>query len=191
MSGRVTPKERSLSPSEQTGLRDAQSAGQALVARNPLHDVPHLFHVVLSTGASSRSGPHSDRIPEVTIAAVLAVLLLAVISAFQIALAVGAPFGKAAWGGKHEGALPKRLRIASGIAGFFIYPVIIVVILIASDLIDVDIMREARDRLMWAFAGLFALGAIANLVSRSSVERYWAVVSLALAVCCGIIAAAL
>lgn len=52
-------------------------------------------------------------------------------------------------------------------------------------------MREARDRLMWAFAGLFTLGAIANLVSRSSVERYWAVVSLALAVCCGIIAAAL
>jgi hypothetical protein len=71
-----------------------------------------------------------------------------------------------------KGPCPKRLRIASGIAGFFIYPVIIVVILIASDLIDVDIMREARDRLMWAFAGLFALGAIANLVSRSSVERY-------------------
>ena len=83
------------------------------------------------------------------------------------------------------------MRIASGIAGFFIYPVMIIVILIASDLIDVDIMREARDRLMWAFAGLFTLGAIANLVSRSSVERYWAGVSLALAVCCGIIAAAL
>ena len=41
---------------------------------------------------------------------------LAVVAAFQVALAAGAPWGRAAWGGQHQGRLPARLRIASAVA---------------------------------------------------------------------------
>ena len=37
------------------------------------------------------------------------------IAAFQVALAAGAPFGRAAWGGSHE-RLPRKLRVASAVA---------------------------------------------------------------------------
>ncbi|MGC1206666.1 MAG: hypothetical protein WA880_01790 [Ornithinimicrobium sp.] len=38
------------------------------------------------------------------------------VSAFQVALASGAPWGAAAWGGAHSGVLPDRLRLASGVS---------------------------------------------------------------------------
>jgi hypothetical protein len=41
---------------------------------------------------------------------------------------------------------------------------------------------------MWALAALLALGALANLISRSKVERIWAPVALATAICCAVIA---
>jgi hypothetical protein len=44
---------------------------------------------------------------------------------------------------------------------------------------------------MWVLAGFFALGALANFASRSKRERLWGPVSLAIAVCCGLIAAAI
>ncbi len=42
---------------------------------------------------------------------------------------------------------------------------------------------------MWILTGFFALGTVANRVSRSRPERFWGPVSLALAICCGIAAA--
>lgn len=121
-------------------------------------------------------------------AAGLGVLLLAGIIAFQLALAFGAPLGRMAWGGQHDRVLPRRLRIASGVTAVVIYPLIVVAILGSAELIDVEFLRESAGWLMWAFAGLFALGGIANLVSRSSAERYWAPVSFGLAICCAVIA---
>jgi hypothetical protein len=37
------------------------------------------------------------------------------IAAYQVALALGAPFGSAAWGGAHPGTLPPGLRVASDV----------------------------------------------------------------------------
>ena len=122
------------------------------------------------------------------IAAVVAVCLLAVVVLFQVALALGAPYGRAAWGGRHEGTLPSRLRIASGIAAILIYPLIVVTVLEASRLTNWDVLPWDSGSLMWVLTGLFSLGGLANLVSRSPVERYWAPVSLAIAICCAIIA---
>jgi hypothetical protein len=48
-------------------------------------------------------------------AAVLAAVGFLLVACFQVALALGAPRGKAAWGGAHE-RLPNRLRIASSFA---------------------------------------------------------------------------
>lgn len=114
----------------------------------------------------------------------VAVGLLVVIAVFQIALALGSPWGKAAWGGAHEGVLPARLRVASAVAGLVVYPAIIAVVLSASGLIGADLVAGDGAVTMWVLTAIFSIGAIANLASRSRVERWWSLVSLALALCC-------
>ncbi|MFZ0013796.1 MAG: hypothetical protein WAL25_06720 [Acidimicrobiia bacterium] len=120
------------------------------------------------------------------IAAWIAVALIAVLTVFQLALALGAPAGAAAWGGSHPGVLPTRLRVASALVALFFYPVVAIELLNAAGVIDVGL--ELSPLWLWVLAGLFALGALANFASRSKVERIWGPVSLALAVCCGVIA---
>ena len=122
------------------------------------------------------------------IAATIAVGLLVVVAVFQLALALGAPLGKAAWGGAHEGVLPTRLRVVSAFVGLVVYPMIIAVILSASDLIGADLVPGSGGVTMWVLASLFLIGAIANGVSRSRAERFWAPVSLGIAICCSVVA---
>lgn len=123
-----------------------------------------------------------------TVAAIVAVALLVVIVAFQVALALGAPFGYAAWGGRNPGVLPMHLRIASGVAAVVIYPLIILAVLASAGLIDAGWLPIDRTVLMWGLAGFLALGALANFASRSPRERLWGPVALAVAICCAIIA---
>ncbi len=123
-----------------------------------------------------------------TIAAIVAAILLGVLVAFQLALALGAPWGRAAWGGAHEGVLPTRLRIASAVAGLVVYPLIIVVILASANLIDADWLPLKGPPVLWPLVGLLGLGALANAASRSRRERYWSPVALAVAICCAVIA---
>lgn len=121
-------------------------------------------------------------------AAIVAVVLLGVIVVFQAALALGAPWGAAAWGGQHPGVLPTRLRISSGAAAVLIYPTIIAVVLACAGLIGDDWLPADRPVVMWLLAGLLGLGAVANFVSRSPRERMWGPVALAIAICCAVIA---
>lgn len=122
-----------------------------------------------------------------TYAAVLAVVLVTIVAVFQLALALGAPFGKAAWGGRNEEVLPTGLRIASGIAAIVVYPFICLYVLASADLIDLEWLPIGATG-MWVLTGFFTLGTIANLASKSKIERLWAPVSLAIAVCCAIVA---
>jgi hypothetical protein len=123
------------------------------------------------------------------LAAIVAIVLLALVSVFQIALALGAPLGYAAWGGRYEGALPDRLRVASGVAGVVVYPLIGLYVLASAGSTEAGWMPGTGKTGMWILAGLFTLGTLANFASRSKRERYWGPVSLAIAVCCGIVAA--
>ena len=121
----------------------------------------------------------------------VAAALLTVVAIFQIALALGAPLGAAAWGGRHQGPLPGRLRVASALAGIVIYPLIIVYVLASAGLIAADWMPGTGAAGMWVLAGFFTLGALANFASRSKRERLWGPVSLAIAVCCGFVASSI
>lgn len=112
--------------------------------------------------------------------------LLAVLTTFQIALALGAPAGAASWGGSHPGVLPTRLRIASGLVGVFFYPPVALLILDSGGVIDIG--WDVSSLWLWVLAGLFALGALANLASQSKIERIWFPVSLVVAICCAVIA---
>ena len=124
-----------------------------------------------------------------TVAALIAVGLLAVIVVFQIALALGAPLGEMAWGGRNPGVLPTRLRIASAVVALVIYPLIAIVMLGAAGVIEAEWLPEGlRAPLMWGLAGFLALGALANFASRSPRERVWGPVALAIAACGAVIA---
>jgi len=123
-----------------------------------------------------------------TIAAIIAVVLLGVIDVFQLALALGAPLGYAAWGGQHPGVLPMRLRIASGVAALVLYPLVIVTVLGSARLIAGDWLPGGGTVVMWVLAGVLFLGALANFASRSPLERVWGPVALAVAACCAVIA---
>lgn len=122
------------------------------------------------------------------LAAILAVVLLVAVAAFQVALAFGAPWGAAAWGGQNPGVLGRKLRIASGVAGIVVYPLIVALVLAAAGLIDDGWLPVEGTVIMWVLAGLLGVGAIMNVVSRSRPERNWGAVALTIALCCVVIA---
>lgn len=132
----------------------------------------------------------SDRVGNfgcVRIAAALAASLLAILALFQLALSLGARGGAAAWGGTHPGVLPARLRVASAVAGLLLYPALLLVALDSGGLVDIG--WDVAPAWIWTLTGLFAIGTVLNLASRSKVERIWGPVSLVIAVCFGVIAA--
>jgi hypothetical protein len=69
-----------------------------------------------------------------------------------------------------------------------IYPALALVILVTAGAVQMAGVPAVGMAAMWGLTGLFALGALANLISPSRVERLWGPVSLAIAVCCGLIA---
>jgi hypothetical protein len=105
----------------------------------------------------------------------VAVSLLAGVGAFELALAAGAPWGAAAWGGQSPGVLPTSLRVASA-AAVLVYGGLAV--LVATDRVG----WMWRARLLTAASLLIALGTVGNLASQSPVERVWAPVAATLAV---------
>ena len=105
----------------------------------------------------------------------VALTVLAGVGAFEIALAAGAPWGAAAWGGQSPGVLPTSLRVASA-AAVLVYGGLAVIV--ATDRLG----STWRARLLTAASLLIALGAVGNLASQSPVERVWAPVAATLAV---------
>ena len=97
----------------------------------------------------------------------LAVILTA-LAIFQLALALGAPLGRFAWGGQHR-VLPARLRVGSAVA-IAIYALIVVIALDRIGAIDVfpDLFAMIA---MWIVFAYFALGIVLNAASRSKSER--------------------
>ncbi|MFE7844285.1 hypothetical protein ACFUTX_03715 [Microbacterium sp. NPDC057407] len=96
-------------------------------------------------------------------------VVLALLSLFQLALVLGAPIGRFAWGGQHR-VLPARLRIGSAVS-ILIYALID---LIAWDRVGaVDVFPEPFSEVaMWVVFGYFVLGIGMNAISRSKPERY-------------------
>lgn len=88
---------------------------------------------------------------------------------FQLLLAAGAPLGRLAWGGQYR-VLPTRLRVGS-LVSTCLYAVFSLVVLDRAGMLSVLPGQTARI-LVWVIVGLFSLGAIPNLISRSRPERY-------------------
>lgn len=101
--------------------------------------------------------------------AIALTVMLVGLAAFQLALALGAPWGHFAWGGQHR-VLPTGLRIGSGVS-ILIYALIAVVAWDRVGAIDVfpDLFSDIG---MWVIFGYFVLGIVLNAISRSKPERY-------------------
>lgn len=115
-------------------------------------------------------------------AAILAAAGFAILVLFQLAIAAGAPFGPASWGGTHEGALPPNLRAGSAVAAL----VWTVASLVVLGRVDVGPLSGSWLRwAVWGLVGLLVVGAVMNAASRSRWERFgWAPFSLVLALLC-------
>ena len=101
---------------------------------------------------------------------------LVAIGVFQIALAAGAPWGRAAYGGTRHGTLPNHLRAISGMAALG-YGTGAVLVLRGSG------SPRARTRAFTTLSVFLGVGALTNGASRSPVERaVWTPVTAATAV---------
>lgn len=122
-------------------------------------------------------------------AATVAAVLFLGMAAFQVALALGAPFGAHVLGGRNPGALPTRLRIASALAAVILAGAAVVVLARAG---VIDWLAGAAGLLgpaCWVIAAYMLLNTLGNLRSTSRVERtFFAGVTALLGVLCGYVA---
>jgi hypothetical protein len=117
-----------------------------------------------------------------TVAAAVAAVGFVGIALFQLALALGAPLGRAAWGGG-QAVLPMRLRRASAVS-FVIWILAAVVVLARAGLVVLPGVPPILPVVgTWALVVLSALGALVNVASSSRWERFgWAPYAATLAV---------
>ncbi|MGX5697743.1 hypothetical protein ACWKWP_16210 [Agromyces soli] len=101
-------------------------------------------------------------------AAIALTVLLGLLAVFQLALALGAPLGRFAWGGAHR-VLPARLRVGSLIA-IVIYAVIALLALDRAGLVDL-VPEPVSVVGMWVAFAYFVVGIPLNAISRSRAER--------------------
>ena len=101
--------------------------------------------------------------------------------AFQIALALGAPWGRYAMGGAFPDRFPPPMRVAALVQGFLI-GALAVTVLSAAGLVLPD-LTVAFPWLPWVAVAVSALAVVLNAISRSAGERrIWVPVALVLLV---------
>jgi hypothetical protein len=93
------------------------------------------------------------------------------IAAFQVCLALGASWGRAAWGGSHI-VLPRKLRVASAASAMVLVVAALVVLGRAGYWGGAFVPRQVFRWGAWAFAASMALSALGNFASSSRWERF-------------------
>lgn len=121
------------------------------------------------------------------IPALIFVGLITIAILFQLALALGAPWGAYAMGGKFPGRLPARMRgmvvVQALILGVF------AAVVVARSGAALQDMHTFSRVAIWLVVGFFVLGSVANLVTPSKQERaVWAPVNIALLVSATLVA---
>ena len=113
---------------------------------------------------------------EIVAARVYAVVSVGVI-AFQIALALGAPWGAYAMGGAFPGQFPPELRIAAVVQAVILGLLALVVLARAG--IAMSIWSRSSRWLIWVVVVFSTLSLVLNLITPSAGERaIWAPVAL-------------
>jgi hypothetical protein len=99
----------------------------------------------------------------------MAAIGFGLVAGFQVALALGAPWGRAAWGGAHR-RLPDALRLASAFAAaFWVLGALVVLARAGFDWSPIPFSLATWGA--WTLFGMLVLGTVLNLASRSRLER--------------------
>jgi hypothetical protein len=106
----------------------------------------------------------------VTISAIFLVAMTLVVTVFQIALALGAPWGEYAYGGTKTGKLPTGFRINSVVSAF------VMLAISGHYLAQLGVFEPVLDSagnsvVNWVLVGFTGLAALANNATRSKKER--------------------
>jgi hypothetical protein len=113
----------------------------------------------------------SDPVVLTRVAAIAALALFAVLVAFQLALALGAPWGRAAYGGAAVGVLPTHLRIASAVA-VIVWAVIALAVARRGGLpVWSPLPVSWLPVVVWIVVGLLAIAVVMNAITPSALER--------------------
>jgi hypothetical protein len=127
------------------------------------------------------------------IVALVAAALLALAVAFQVGLAIGAPWGAAAYGGRavpHGGAMPVAYRCASGVAALVLLGAMWVVLASVSLVGRGPLSGSMLTIMLWCLSAVFVLNTLGNVRGRHPVERWGAgSVTALLAGLCTVLAA--
>lgn len=116
------------------------------------------------------------------VAAIAYAVATAGVIAFQVAMALGAPWGAYAMGGAHPGRFPPAMRVGALVRGALL-GVLGVVMLSSAGLVPPS-LSEAIPWLTWVAVVVAAVSVVLNTISPSPGERrIWVPVGLVLLVC--------
>ncbi|MFO7706290.1 MAG: hypothetical protein R6V43_14355 [Halopseudomonas sp.] len=122
-----------------------------------------------------------------TITVAVFLFLTSIVILFQLALALGAPWGEYTLGGKFPGKLPSKMRIAA-LAQIVVLMLFGAIVLARSGLAFSALHPFSRTAI-WFVAGFFVLGTIANLTTPSRRERLlWGPANLIMLIATSLIA---
>ena len=108
--------------------------------------------------------------------------LIAFAVLFQLALALGAPWGEMALGGKYPGRLPPRMRIAALIQ-VVVLTLIALIVLTRAGVVLNEYSAISKSAI-WGVVVFSLVGAILNTITPSKKERMlWAPVAIVLLIC--------
>ena len=108
--------------------------------------------------------------------------LIAFAVLFQLALALGAPWGEMALGGKYPGRLPPRMRIAALIQVVVLTFIALIVLTRAG--VVLNEYSAISKSAIWGVVVFSLVGAILNTITPSKKERMlWAPVAIVLLIC--------
>lgn len=120
-------------------------------------------------------------------AAVVYTAVSAVVAAFQLALAFGAPWGSYAMGGSSPGVYPPGMRVAAVVQAVLV--LLLAAVVLARAGMVLPGWSGASRRLIWVVVAVSAVGLVLNLITPSSGERLlWAPAALILLLCSLVVA---
>jgi hypothetical protein len=88
---------------------------------------------------------------------------------FQLALALGAPWGEMAMGGKYPGRFPPKMRVAA-IIQIVLLLLGAIIVLVRAELLFGDYFEISRSA-VWFVVALFVVSSILNIITPSKKER--------------------
>jgi len=116
------------------------------------------------------------------LAAITYTIATAGVIAFQVAMALGAPWGAYAMGGASAGRFPPAMRVAALVQAAVLGMLAVAVLSCAG--LALPSVAEAYPWLIWVAVAVSALSVLLNAITRSAGERrIWLPVALTLLVC--------